>query len=281
MKKLIFLLGVLFSVASYAQVGIGTNTPNASAKLDVTSTNKGFLPPRIALTGTNDVATITSPATGLLVYNTATVTGSAAINPGLYYYNGTSWQRVINQQNNGNLVITSSAANTSGLQFSNLTSTTPVSSGATLGVDANGNVVTVQGSSFSPSFGSSRISGNIYVNGGSTSLLTSITFPTTGTYLVTYTMRVQSVSAVAGQFAVGYLSNSSTPGSPIAGTEILGGYTQSAIVGGNYSGSYIVTVTSANTSLYFFGSANSGGGQQAFLDDANGRTSISYVKVTP
>ena len=58
----------------YAQsVGINSNgsTPDPSAMLDVKSTNKGFLPPRIALAGTTDVSTISSPVAGLLVYNTS------------------------------------------------------------------------------------------------------------------------------------------------------------------------------------------------------------------
>jgi hypothetical protein len=74
------------------EVGIGTSTPDASAKLDLTATNKGFLPPRVTLTGTADVSTIATPATGLLVYNTATAgTVPAAVQPGYYYYNGTRW----------------------------------------------------------------------------------------------------------------------------------------------------------------------------------------------
>ena len=67
---------LLFPILFFAQVGIGTTTPNASAKLDVTSTNKGFLPPRVTLTGTADVTTIVSPATGLFVYNTASCPSS-------------------------------------------------------------------------------------------------------------------------------------------------------------------------------------------------------------
>jgi hypothetical protein len=93
-------------------------------------------------------------------------------------------------------------------------------------------------------------------------------------------MRVQATTATANQYAVGYLSNSSAPGTPIAGTEILGAFSFTAFVtGGNYSGTYVVTVTSAPQSLHFIGAAI--GGQMGFLDDANGRTRISYVKVTP
>jgi hypothetical protein len=90
MKKTLFLL--LVSFYAFSQTGIGTTTPNASAKLDVYSTNKGFLPPRIALTGTTDASTISSPVAGLLIYNTASA-GTAPNNvvPGYYFWNGSSW----------------------------------------------------------------------------------------------------------------------------------------------------------------------------------------------
>lgn len=42
-----FFIGVSISLGTAAQTGIGTTTPDASAKLDVSATNKGFLPPRV------------------------------------------------------------------------------------------------------------------------------------------------------------------------------------------------------------------------------------------
>ncbi len=90
-----------------AQTGIGTTTPNASAKLDITATDKGFLPPRVALTATNVFSPITgtaASASGLLIYNTATA-GSAPNNvvPGYYYWNGSAWIQIA-----GGLVIDNS-----------------------------------------------------------------------------------------------------------------------------------------------------------------------------
>lgn len=98
MKTLIYFLSLLISFASFAQTGIGTTTPNASAKLDVTASDKGFLPPRVALTATNVFAPITgtsSAAAGLLIYNTAT-DGTAPNNvvPGYYFWNGLSWVQI-------------------------------------------------------------------------------------------------------------------------------------------------------------------------------------------
>jgi hypothetical protein len=102
MKKILLgMLAILMVSGLQAQnVGIGTNTPNASASLEVAAANKGFLPPRVALTGTADVSTIASPATGLLVFNTATAgTAPANVIPGYYYYTGTSWLRISNPGN--------------------------------------------------------------------------------------------------------------------------------------------------------------------------------------
>ncbi len=92
------LFGLFFSITSLAQTGIGTTTPNASAKLDVSATDRGFLPPRVALTAANAFSPITgtsSAAAGLLVYNTATA-GTAPNNvvPGYYYWNGTTWIQI-------------------------------------------------------------------------------------------------------------------------------------------------------------------------------------------
>ena len=93
-----FFISLLLPFVSFSQIGIGTSTVDASAKLQVDATNKGFLQPRVALTGTADTATIATPATGLMVFNTATAgSGATAVTPGVYYHNGTAWQRVANQ----------------------------------------------------------------------------------------------------------------------------------------------------------------------------------------
>ena len=93
-KQFFFLLACTPFMAM-SQVGVGTNNVHPSAKLQIESTNKGFLQPRIALTGTTDVATIASPAAGLMVYNTATAgSGITAITPGIHYFDGAKWVRM-------------------------------------------------------------------------------------------------------------------------------------------------------------------------------------------
>lgn len=88
MKIILFLILFVISVGGFAQTGIGTTTPNASAKLEVAATDKGFLLPR--MTAAQRTA-ITTPANGLLVYQTDGVTG-------FYVNTGTSasptWTRV-------------------------------------------------------------------------------------------------------------------------------------------------------------------------------------------
>ncbi len=79
------------SIAQGVGINVAGTSPDASAVLDVSATDKGMLVPRIALTGTNDVATILTPATSLLVYNTATVSD---VTPGFYYFDGSLWTRV-------------------------------------------------------------------------------------------------------------------------------------------------------------------------------------------
>lgn len=98
MKKIVFILSLLACQSTvFGQLGVGTNSPDASAQLDVTATDKGFLAPRIALTSATDVTTIATPATGLMIYNTATAgTSPNDVIPGYYYYDGTKWVRFIN-----------------------------------------------------------------------------------------------------------------------------------------------------------------------------------------
>lgn len=94
-KQFFSLLLLLLPFASFSQVGVGTNNVDPSAKFQIETNNKGFLQPRIALTSTTDVVTIANPATGLMVFNTATAgSGATAITPGVHYFDGTRWVRM-------------------------------------------------------------------------------------------------------------------------------------------------------------------------------------------
>lgn len=99
--KAVLVLAVanLFDYAMQAQnvsIAPTPTSPDPSAGLDIIFTNKGLLIPRVALTSATDAATIPSPATSLLVYNT----GAGGLSPAGYYYNaGTpgspSWVRLM------------------------------------------------------------------------------------------------------------------------------------------------------------------------------------------
>lgn len=82
-KTAVLLAFICFSLNVNAQVGIGTLTPDASSMLDLSSTDKGLLAPR--MTTTQRVA-ITTPAQGLLVYDTT--------ENSFYHYNGTIWVKI-------------------------------------------------------------------------------------------------------------------------------------------------------------------------------------------
>ncbi|SMC63130.1 T9SS C-terminal target domain-containing protein [Moheibacter sediminis] len=70
MKKiLLMILMIIISLNLRAQVGIGTENPDPSAMLDVESTEKGFLPPRMT-TVQRDAINSGSFTEGLVIYNT-------------------------------------------------------------------------------------------------------------------------------------------------------------------------------------------------------------------
>jgi len=98
LRKIIALLPLLLGgiTTVHAQQGFGTNTPDASAVVDMTAANKGVLLPRVALTSTNSASPVSSPAANLLVFNTATAGISPTnVTPGLYFWNGTAWVRLL------------------------------------------------------------------------------------------------------------------------------------------------------------------------------------------
>ena len=85
--KSLFGLLLFFAVQpAIAQIGIDNPNPDASAILDLTSTSKGLLAPRMTQIERN---AISSPATGLLIYQTDAT-------PGFYVYDGTAWIKILN-----------------------------------------------------------------------------------------------------------------------------------------------------------------------------------------
>jgi hypothetical protein len=89
LPKMFVLSGFLsLTVFNLSAQNVGINatgaTPNSSAMLDVSSTSKGLLAPRMTQTQRN---AITTPATGLLIFQTDNTSG-------FYYYDGAAWAQV-------------------------------------------------------------------------------------------------------------------------------------------------------------------------------------------
>ncbi len=90
MRPFLITLFGLCTAYLFAQnnIGIGTNSPSSSAKLDIASTNSGLLIPRM---DSMQRMAISSPAQGLMVFQ---INGQK---PGFYYFTGTNWVNLQNQ----------------------------------------------------------------------------------------------------------------------------------------------------------------------------------------
>jgi len=160
-RAMLTALLALLTYAADAQVGVGTISPDASAQLDVKSDSKGILVPRLT---SNQRTGITTPADGLLVYDTDT--------KGFWYFiSGTGWKEI----NDATLTLpyTASATNAAPLFSMTNQGAGPALEGVSNGTgpagrfvntnaeNRNGNVVTVETN------GSGNISDNKFGNAAS------------------------------------------------------------------------------------------------------------------
>lgn len=93
MTALLFYMVLCYSPAVFAQVKIGNNPKsiNKDAVVEMESTNKGMLLPRLALSSSTDAAPLSSFVQGMFVFNTATAND---VSQGMYYSDGTKWIKV-------------------------------------------------------------------------------------------------------------------------------------------------------------------------------------------
>ena len=130
--------GTDFVANDNGNVGIGTASPNTYALLDISSSNKGMLAPRVSLaTNTTDLNSdgdnnVANQPAGLLVYNTGTGTLKYV---GYMFWNGTEW-RSLNNSSTANGAIGSLICNSASLSPATYTAGTPYS--GTLSVPYSG-----------------------------------------------------------------------------------------------------------------------------------------------
>ncbi|PTT37223.1 hypothetical protein DBR28_10070 [Chryseobacterium sp. HMWF028] len=80
-----------------AQVGVGTSTPNVNSALELSSTSKGLLLPRISLMSTLSASPLSAHEKGMTVYNTAVIND---VVEGIYSNDGIKWKRLYTSQPN-------------------------------------------------------------------------------------------------------------------------------------------------------------------------------------
>lgn len=153
-KMLSLFFGLFFMIPLFAQTGIGTTSPNASAKLEIAATDKGLLIPRMTIA---QRGSISLPANGLLIYQTDGVVG-------FYVNTGTAaspvWTRInIDWTRTGNdIAYTVGNVSTTGTLTGGNSSTSSLSgfgvnintqAGTTYTIDAtdNGKVIQTTGAS--------------------------------------------------------------------------------------------------------------------------------------
>lgn len=119
-KLLVAKLLLIISCYSFSQgVGIGTNTPDVSAALDITAANKGLLIPRMS---TSAINAITNPATGLMIYDS--VANQLMINLGTPA--APNFQRVTGNGSNGAWSLTGNSGTNPANQFIGTTDNQPL-----------------------------------------------------------------------------------------------------------------------------------------------------------
>lgn len=271
---MLFGISMLNVNMGFAQMGVSETaiTPDASSILELKSTSKGFLAPRMTAT---QRAAISSPATGLIVYQTDGTTG-------FYFYDGSAWALLGKQitfstglTNTSNTVTVNTTQNIS--KLSNLTTNgivTTSSSDGTLGVTstlpvANGGTgvstttaygVLTGGTTATGAFqnAGAGTSGQVLTSNGASALpsfqamgaLVGLKVLTSGNY--TPTAGVTSISFIlvgGGGGGGGALATPATAKS-------------SAMGGGGGGGEYLMsfaTVSSSTTYTCSYGSAGSAG----------------------
>jgi hypothetical protein len=303
------LLIVVFLVSCLtAQIGINTTSPDPSAALDVTATDKGLLIPRVAL-----ASAIPSPAEGLMVYQTTAPKG-------FYYFNGTVWtnlsggtdselEKITEGGNTGHRILGRDpdnygdiGSNAIDLSFSNLVTITGGATGinsTAMGYNttASGNYSTVLGLQTTASGYISTAMGNNTISSGASSTAmgnNTISSGSSSTAMGDNTLASGGVSTAMGSLtiasgdvstAMGYNTTASGNYSTSMGLNTSASGSSSTAMGDNTSasGDYS-TATGLNTSASGYATAAMGVNTSASGDYSTAMgvftNSKSYAEVT-
>jgi uncharacterized protein (TIGR02145 family) len=224
----LLLLALTSSISSNAQVGIGVTTANmaASAQLDVSSTTKGFLPPRMTYAQRNAIVT---PGAGLIIY--CTDCGSNGGEP--EFYNGTAWVSMYGLQ--GSLP---TLAPTTSITAIDIVSAT---SGGNILTDG-GVTVFIRGLCWSTSSNPTIALSTKTVDGSGTGAFTSAITGLTNT--TTYYVRAYATNAAGTAYGNEVVFTTLPPGVPTISTfNISSDFPSLGICGGNISSDGYATVT--------------------------------------
>lgn len=242
------------AVTAQNNLGIGTGSPSASAKLDVSSTTQGLLMPRMTQ-GERDA--ISSPATGLMIFQTNNT-------PGFYYYTGSAWQAVSSGSSSSGADIygngAAGALNVASGNTVDWTSTPPSD------LNFQFSSITIAGNLIVPSGTKIHCSGNVSITGTITVLPAGNTnFATIGDKGIAHTIAVFSTNTYVPQG----VRTASIPGLiniPLYGGGSGAGASSGTSTGGGGGGSF--AIYTKGTLTVSVGAIVSANGANAVLADA-------------
>jgi hypothetical protein len=196
MNKTIIRLHLVFfciclSMHAYAQVGVGTTSPNASSILEINSTDKGVLLPSVNLTSNTmdlDANGSTTQPVGMIVYNSG-----STLTKGFCYWTGTEW-RSINHSSLASGTLGSLLCNTATLSPDSYTNGTPYSGTLTISyTGSNGGLYAAQTLTAVNGLTASLVAGNFSLGSG------TLTYSITGTPTVTSPTTTTFPIAIGGK----------------------------------------------------------------------------------
>jgi hypothetical protein len=222
-------IGLLASPANAQNVGIGTTSPAYSAALDIHSTNKGLLIPR--LTAAQKMA-IDTPVNGLLVFQTDAPSG-------FYFYNGIGWTNI----SNGSAFFMVSGLDNANIVYRDIVGSYGKNfllNADSINYDVSGPIGSLQPKQFflpgrQGAFRAGAVTGNFWNSDsiGNASFAAGYNAKATGAY--TIAMGYQATASGNGAFAAGYSANA------------RGMYSVALGNAANANGMYAVSLGNSNT----------------------------------